>query len=135
MSLKIRITSFLPVWLSTCHVCRKVDRRVLRKHSSVGHIIEYILDRSIQGPRLWFFNIWRSNCRFCACFLQIRIVTLVFKKNAKCFGENWRKSQKIVIITSTPAWADRNLHDGKLLGTFVNPKNCHFIWAKETSLI
>jgi hypothetical protein len=30
------------------------------------------------------------------------IVTLAFEKNAKIFAENWRKSQKIVIITSTP---------------------------------
>jgi hypothetical protein len=32
------------------------------------------------------------------------IVTLVFEKNANCFAENWQKSQKIVIITSTPAY-------------------------------
>jgi hypothetical protein len=30
------------------------------------------------------------------------IITLVFKKNANFFAENWGKSQKIVIITSTP---------------------------------
>jgi hypothetical protein len=30
------------------------------------------------------------------------IITLVFKKNANFFSENWEKSQKIVIITSTP---------------------------------
>jgi hypothetical protein len=33
---------------------------------------------------------------------KILIVTLVFKKNANFFAENCRKSQKIVIITSTP---------------------------------
>jgi hypothetical protein len=33
---------------------------------------------------------------------KILIKTLVFEKNAKFFAENWRKSQKIVIITSTP---------------------------------
>jgi hypothetical protein len=33
---------------------------------------------------------------------KILIITLVFEKNAKFFAENWRKSQKIVIITSTP---------------------------------
>jgi hypothetical protein len=27
-----------------------------------------------------------------------------FEKNANFFAENWRKSQKIVIITSTPDW-------------------------------
>jgi hypothetical protein len=32
------------------------------------------------------------------------IITLVFEKNANFFAENWQKSQKIVIITSTPDW-------------------------------
>jgi hypothetical protein len=32
------------------------------------------------------------------------IITLVFEKNANFFAENWGKSQKIVIITSTPGW-------------------------------
>jgi hypothetical protein len=31
------------------------------------------------------------------------IITLVFEKNANFFAENCRKSQKIMIITSTPA--------------------------------
>jgi hypothetical protein len=30
------------------------------------------------------------------------IITLVFDKNANFFAKNWQKSQKIVIITSTP---------------------------------
>jgi peroxiredoxin len=30
------------------------------------------------------------------------IITLVFEKNANFLAENWEKSQKIVIITSTP---------------------------------
>jgi hypothetical protein len=30
------------------------------------------------------------------------IITLVFEKNATLFAENWRKSQKIAIITTTP---------------------------------
>jgi hypothetical protein len=33
---------------------------------------------------------------------KILIITLVFEKNANFFAENWRKSQKIVITTSTP---------------------------------
>jgi hypothetical protein len=31
---------------------------------------------------------------------------LVFEKNANFFAENWQKSQKIVIITSTPDWGE-----------------------------
>jgi hypothetical protein len=33
---------------------------------------------------------------------KIVIITLVSDKNANFFAENWQKSQKIVIITSTP---------------------------------
>jgi hypothetical protein len=36
------------------------------------------------------------------------IITLVFGKNANFFAENCRKSQKIVIITSTPGHPDLN---------------------------
>jgi hypothetical protein len=36
------------------------------------------------------------------CFCKNLIITLVFEKNANFFAENWQKSQKIVIITSTP---------------------------------
>jgi hypothetical protein len=39
-------------------------------------------------------------------FAKIVITTLVFEKNANFFAENWQKSQKIVIITSTPDWAN-----------------------------
>jgi hypothetical protein len=35
-------------------------------------------------------------------FAKIVIITLVFEKNTNFFAENWQKSQKIVIITSTP---------------------------------
>jgi hypothetical protein len=35
-------------------------------------------------------------------FAKIVIITLVFEKNAIFFAEKWQKSQKIVIITSTP---------------------------------
>jgi hypothetical protein len=35
-------------------------------------------------------------------FAKIAIIALVFEKNANFFAENWQKSHKIVIITSTP---------------------------------
>jgi hypothetical protein len=35
-------------------------------------------------------------------FYKNLIITLVFEKNANFFAENYKKSQKIVIITSTP---------------------------------
>jgi hypothetical protein len=37
-----------------------------------------------------------------ASICKILIVTLVFEKNVDFFAEYWQKSQKIVIITSTP---------------------------------
>jgi purine nucleoside permease len=41
-----------------------------------------------------------------AIFLRKLIITSVFDKNANFFSENWQKSQKIVIITSTPGHPD-----------------------------
>jgi hypothetical protein len=47
------------------------------------------------------------------CFLGTNmIITLVFEKNANFFAENGQKSQKIVIITSTPASYNKNLRNG-----------------------
>jgi hypothetical protein len=37
-----------------------------------------------------------------ASFCKNFIITLGFEKNANIFAENWQKSQKIVIIQSTP---------------------------------
>jgi hypothetical protein len=42
---------------------------------------------------------------FCKNF----IITLIFEKNANFFAENWRKSQNIVIISSTPGHPDPRL--------------------------
>jgi hypothetical protein len=39
---------------------------------------------------------------------KMLIITLVFEKNANYFAENCQKSQKIVIITSTPGQGHRN---------------------------
>jgi hypothetical protein len=38
-------------------------------------------------------------------FCKNLIIALVFEKNANFFAEHWQKSQKIVLITSTPDWA------------------------------
>jgi hypothetical protein len=60
---------------------------------------------------LWFLKyfrrkIWQKYWRFLLklqlVFAKILIITLVFEKNANFFAENLQKSQKIVIITSTP---------------------------------
>jgi hypothetical protein len=42
---------------------------------------------------------------FCSNYSYLKkklIITLGFEKNANFFAEKWQKSQKIVIITSTP---------------------------------
>jgi hypothetical protein len=55
----------------------------------------------------WFFNIFAEI--FCVKIgvfdskqSKVWKNLSVFKKNANFFAENWKKSQKIVIITSTP---------------------------------
>jgi hypothetical protein len=48
------------------------------------------------GKNIGFFA--QTTVTFC----KNLIVTLVFEKNANFFAENWQKSPKIVIITSTP---------------------------------
>jgi hypothetical protein len=47
------------------------------------------------------------------------IITLVFEKNAIFFSENCQKSQKIVIITSTPGQFWRQTEAGKLFLYFL----------------
>jgi hypothetical protein len=34
------------------------------------------------------------------------IITMVYEKNVTFFAENWQKSQKLMIITTTPDWAN-----------------------------
>jgi hypothetical protein len=75
------------------------------------------LRRALKAPELRFFepgtdfkNIFAKNfsenigvfAQTTASFCKIVIITLVFEKNANFFAENWQKSPKILIITSTP---------------------------------
>jgi hypothetical protein len=57
----------------------------------------------IFSPKNWrnFFYVFRLRTKL---NYEKMIITLVFEKNAKFFAENWRKSHKIVIITSTPGF-------------------------------
>jgi hypothetical protein len=54
----------------------------------------------ISAKKLAFLT--RNKAKLC----KILIITLVFEKNANFFAEIWQKSQKIVIITSTPGQTD-----------------------------
>jgi hypothetical protein len=97
----------------SAYICRKLSKRHFHtwcwgpagsRPSIFWNAIEN------QGPMLWFFKYFRR--KFCkklafltqnkAKFWKKLIITLVFEKNANFFAENWEKSQKIMIITSTP---------------------------------
>jgi hypothetical protein len=58
-------------------------------------ILKYFSPEKI-AKKLAFLT--QSKAKLC----KILIITLVFEKNAIFFAENWQKSPKIVIITSTP---------------------------------
>jgi hypothetical protein len=55
-----------------------------------------IFSPKISAKKLAFLT--QNKAKIC----EILIITLVFEKNANFFAENFRKSPKIVIITSTP---------------------------------
>jgi hypothetical protein len=89
---------------SLCHRKKKYCQKWksgMRVAASVTRDRYY--DFEIYWPNSWPKN-WplfvQNNVTFC----KIRIITLVFKKNEKLFTKNCRKSQKIVIIASTPGW-------------------------------
>jgi hypothetical protein len=68
---------------------------------------------------------------------KILIITLVFEKNVNFFAENWRKSQKIVIITSIPDWTNFRPSGGCLLraGFFRNYRSSAHYWTIFLHLI
>jgi hypothetical protein len=57
-----------------------------------------IFSPKISAKKLAFLT--QNKAKIC----EILIITLVFEKNANFFAEHCRKSQKIVIITSTAGW-------------------------------
>jgi hypothetical protein len=77
--------------------------------------MQFVWRQGDRGPMLRFFKYFRrKNSAKKLSFLtqnkvklcKILIIALVFEKNAIFVAENWQKSQKIVIITSTPDWAN-----------------------------
>jgi hypothetical protein len=67
------------------------------------------------AKKLAFFT--QNKAKLC----KILIITLVFKKNANFFAENCRKSQKIVIITSTSDLFDKKIRP--MAQNVARPKN------------
>jgi hypothetical protein len=81
-----------------------------------------------QGRMLCFLNIFAKKMAKKLAFLTLNkanlrknlIITLVFMKNDNFFAENYQKSPKIVIITSTPDWENfRQLGNLFRLGSFI----------------
>jgi hypothetical protein len=63
--------------------------------------------KSHQGPMLWFFKYFRQknrrkNYSERSSIMQNFDHNIGFWEKRQFFAENWQKSQKIVIITSTP---------------------------------
>jgi hypothetical protein len=85
-----------------CQFCPKTftqrDKMVVhtRLHTGLDVMIFKIFSPKNSAKELAFLT--RNKGKLC----KILIITLVFEKNAIFFAENCRKSQKIVIITSTP---------------------------------
>jgi hypothetical protein len=71
-----------------------------KKKTSVGSGTDFMILKIFSPKKIakkWAF-LTENTAKLC----EILIITLVFEKNANFFAENWQKSQKIVIITSTP---------------------------------
>jgi hypothetical protein len=64
-------------------------------------MIFLIFSPKISAKKLAFLT--QNKAKLC----KILIITLVFDKNANFFAENWRKSQKIAIVTSIPGHSGR----------------------------
>jgi hypothetical protein len=68
-----------------------------------------------------FAKNWRFLLKLLLVFAKIVIITLVFEKNANFSAKNCQKSQKIVIITSTPYEVEKKV--AKNMSCFY--KCCH----------
>jgi hypothetical protein len=77
---------------------RKSDEKIRRGHVDAGTdvMIKKIFSPKNFAKKLAFLTL--NKAKLCKSF----IITLIFEKNAKFFAENCQKSQKIMIITSTP---------------------------------
>jgi hypothetical protein len=60
---------------------------------------------------------------------KMLIITLVFEKNANFFAENCQKSQKIVIITSTPGMNNKRKTFTLRLLKYVCVPDKAFLWV------
>jgi hypothetical protein len=75
-------------------LCQSSNIILLRAGTDVMIFKIFLLKKIVK--KLAFLT--QNKAKLCNFF----IITLDFEKNANFFAENWQKSQKIVIITSTP---------------------------------
>jgi hypothetical protein len=83
-------------WNRLLSRCSRVLHDHLGDQGPMLHMIFKIFSLKNFAKKLAF--IAQNKAKLCKNW----IITLVFEKNANFFAEIWQKSQKIVIITSTP---------------------------------
>jgi hypothetical protein len=92
------------------------ERDVRRRHPGTIVMIFKIFSPKNLAKILAFY------AQTTASFCKNLIITLVFEKNANFFAENCQKSQRIVIITSTPENQSPVLRTKLCLTSKVRPK-------------
>jgi hypothetical protein len=94
-----KLCTYLCMYVVTMHVCRQPCSITFTKKKSRDRCYDFLnifLQKNF-AKKLTFFV--QNKAYLCKNW----IITLVFEKNANFFAENWQKSQKIVIKTSTPS--------------------------------
>jgi hypothetical protein len=94
--LRNHYSALTPETATYVHVRIKEAIRQLQRQSGTDVMILKIFSPKNSEKKLGFLT--RNKAKLC----NILIITLVFEKTPNFSAENCRKSQKIVIITSTP---------------------------------
>jgi hypothetical protein len=84
-------------------------------------ILKIFLQKKI-AKKLAFFT--QNKAKLC----KFLIITLDFKKNANFFAENWEKSPKIGIITSTAGHPAMSFSDEETHSSFFSQFPLNFTW-------
>jgi hypothetical protein len=116
-------------------ICYKLEKGWGLRKQTVAPFSRTFHNQGDQGPMLWFSKIFSPKnlakklhflLKLLLVFGKNLIITLIFGKNHQFFTQKiGEKSQKIVIITSTPDWANfRPIGDRLLyIGRF-----CYLLW-------
>jgi hypothetical protein len=108
--LYIHIKIFLQGQLYLLYIIAKVSNTRIRVRVTTNHS-NYVTHRNYvanQWPMLCYWKYFRPKIgdffQNTDSFYKIWIITLFFSERRQFLAENWRKSQKIVIITLTPEY-------------------------------